>query len=69
MAVLLSCKNEEDPNKNEGITVLTRLYIDFTDAQGQLTSSDAESCQNSNSSKLVWLSLLPARMKKIESKK
>ena len=27
-----------------------------------------ESCQNSNSSKLLWLVLLPARMKKIRQK-
>ena len=41
----------------------------FSDAQGQLTpKSAAEFCPNSNSSKLLWLSSLPARMKKIESK-
>ena len=66
MVVLLTCKNEEDPIKNEGARVLTRLYIVFLDAQGQLTPKSAvEFCQNSNSSKLLWLSSLPARMKKI----
>ena len=61
--------NEEDPIKNEGARVLARLYIDFSDAQGQLTpKSVVEFCLNSNSSKLLWLSLLPARMKKIQSK-
>ena len=69
MAVLLTCKNEKDLIKNEGTSVLSRLYIDFSVAQGQLTlQSVVESCQNSNSSKLLWLFLLPARVKKIQSK-
>ena len=33
MVVLLSCKYEENPIKNEGARVLKRLYIDFSDAQ------------------------------------
>ena len=66
MIVLLTCKNEEDLIINEGARVLTRLYIDFSNAQGQLTpQSVVESGRNSNSSKLLWLSLLPARIKKI----
>ena len=41
----------------------------FYDAQGKLTpQSEVGSTLNSNSSKLLWLSLLPARMKKILSK-
>ena len=41
----------------------------FYDAQGKLTQqSGAGSTLNSNSSKLLLLSLLPARMKKIQSK-
>ena len=49
--------------------MVTTLFIDFSDAQGQLTPmSVMESCQNSNSSKLLWLVLLPARMKKIYPK-
>ena len=35
--VLVTCKYEEDPIKNEGVRVLTRLYDVFSDAQGQLT--------------------------------
>ena len=31
-----TCKNE-DQNKNEGNRVATSLYINFSDAQGQLT--------------------------------
>ena len=37
MVVLITCKNEEDPIKNEAARVLTRLYVFFSDAQGQLT--------------------------------
>ena len=36
MDVLVTCKYEEDPIKNEGARVLTRLYVVFADAQGQL---------------------------------
>ena len=69
MVVLLICKNE-DQIKNEGARVLTRLYFNFLDTQGQLTpQSVVESCRNSNSFKLLWLSLLSAKMKKIQSKK
>ena len=35
--VLITCENEENPIKNEGVRVLTALYIDFSDAQGQVT--------------------------------
>ena len=41
MVVLLTCKNEENPIKNEGARVLTRLYVIFSDAQGQLTPKSA----------------------------
>ena len=37
MVVFVTCKYEEDPIKNEGARVLTRSYIDFSDAQGQVT--------------------------------
>ena len=37
MTVLVTCKNEKDPIKNEGARVLTTLNIDFSDAQGQVT--------------------------------
>ena len=67
--VLVTCKYEEYPIKNEGARVLTRLYDVFLDAQVQLhPKSEAEFCQNSSSSKLLQLSSLPARMKKIQSK-
>ena len=37
MIVLLTCKNKEDPIKNEGTSVFTTLNIDFSDTQGQIT--------------------------------
>ena len=53
MGLLVASKNEEDPIKNEGARVVTILFINFSDAQGQLTpKSVMESCRNSNSSKL-----------------
>ena len=68
MVVLATCKNEEDPIKNEGPRALTSLHVNFLEAHGQLTpQSVVEFRQNLNSFKLLWLSLLPARMK-IKSK-
>ena len=53
MGLLVACKNEEDPIKNEGARVVTTLFINFSDPQGQLTlKSVMESCRYSNSSKL-----------------
>ena len=37
IVVLVTCKNEEDPIKNEGARVLTSLLFDFSDTQGKLT--------------------------------
>ena len=69
MGFLVACKNEEDPIKNEGARVVTTLFINFSDAQGQLTpKSVMEFCRNSNSSQLSWLLLLSARMKTIYPK-
>ena len=54
MIVLVTCKIEEDPIKNDGARVLTTLYIDF---QGQLTlRSMVGFGRISNSSVLLWLS-------------
>ena len=69
MGLLVACKNEEDPIKNEGARGVTTLFINFSEAQGQLTQKSVmESCRNSNPSKLLWLVLLSARMKKIHPK-
>ena len=54
IVVLGTCKNEEDPTnlQNEGARVLTSLYIEFSDAQGQLKpKSVVEFRQNLN----IWL--------------
>ena len=37
MVFLVTCKNEEDPIKSRGARVFTTLYINFSDAQGQIT--------------------------------
>ena len=37
MDVLVTCKYEEDPIKNEGARVDTTLYSNFSDAQGRIT--------------------------------
>ena len=69
MDVIVTCKNEEDPIKNKGSRVVTTLYINFSDAQGKISlESVMVSGRNSNSSKLLCISSLLARMKMIESK-
>ena len=69
MDVLLTCKYEEDLIKNRGARVFTTSYINFSDAQGQITpESVVVSGRNLNSSKLSCMSSLPARMRMIESK-
>ena len=69
MDVLITCQYEEDPVKNRGARVFTTLYINFSDAQGQITlESVVVSGRNLNSSKLPCMSSLPARMRMIESK-
>ena len=37
MGLLVACKNEEDTMENEGPRVVTTLFINFYDAQGELT--------------------------------
>ena len=73
MADLVTCKNEEDPFENIGTRVVTTflpLYIGiFPNAQGQVThKSFVWYCPISNPSEILWVSLLPARMKRIQSK-
>ena len=69
MSFLVACKNKKNPIKNEGARVVTTTFIDFSHAQGQLTpKSVMESCGKSNQSKLLWLTLLLARMKTIHRK-
>ena len=69
MNVLVTCKYEEDLIKNRGARVFTTLYVNFSDAQGQITLEwVVVSGRNLNSSKLSCMSSLPARMGIIESK-
>ena len=37
MVVLVTCKNKEDTIKYKGARGVTTLYIDFSEANGQLT--------------------------------
>ena len=73
MSVLNTCKNEEDPIKNEGargsqgFSHYKSMGI-FPDPQEQLTlQSLVRSGRISNSSEMLWMSSLPASMKKIRS--
>ena len=69
MDVLITCKYEEDPIKNEGARVDTTLYSNFSDPQGQITLMLVSvSGRNLNSSKLSCMSSLPAKMRMIDSK-
>ena len=69
MDVLVTCKYEEDPIKNEGARVVTTLYSNFSDAQEQITLVLVSvSGQNLNSSKLSCMFSLSARMRMIDSK-
>ena len=66
---LVTCKYEEDPIKNEGARVVTTFYSKFSDAQGQITLVLVSvSGRNLNSSNILSMSLLPARMRMIDSK-
>ena len=48
MVLLVTCKCEDNPIKNEGARVLIRLYDFFSDAQGQLTMKTATEFLNIN---------------------
>ena len=68
MYVLVTYKNKKDQMKNEHAGVVKTIQF-ISDAQEQLTLSLVVSCgRKSNSFKLLCLSLLPARMRKIHSK-
>ena len=74
IAVLLICKNEYDLFKIERIRVVT-IFLLLKVYGDCLRHSRAANpivhgliCPNLNPSKLLWLTLLPARIKKIQSK-
>ena len=70
MVVLITCTKEENPIKNEGARVVTRLYVIFiSDIQGQATPSTMlRSGRNSDSFEHLYIPLLHAAMRKIQSK-
>ena len=74
MVGVVICKNTEDSSKIESTRVAQHFshYKSmgiFPNAQGQVThKSLVGSCQISNPSTILWVSLLPAGMKKIQSK-
>ena len=69
MDVFVTCQPEEDSFKNRAARVLTTLYINFSDAQGQITLKLVVVFgRNLNSSKLSCMFWLPARMRMIDSK-
>ena len=49
MGVHAACNNEEDSIKNEGARMVTTLFIDFSDAQGQLTLKSEKEWEHSGS--------------------
>ena len=53
---------KKDLIENEGASVLIRLYINFSDIQGQLTpQSVVESSRNPNSSKLLFVPIVTCK--------
>ena len=69
MAILVTSKYEEDPIKIEGARVATTQNIDFSNTQGQVTpQSEVGSDRNSNSSEMIWMSLLLPSIKNIQIK-
>ena len=65
VVVVLTCKNEEDSIKSECARVTTRLYVDFSVVQVQITSplSMVASGRNLNSFKHLCMPSLPAKKK------
>ena len=68
MDVLVTCKYEEDPIKNEGARVVTTLYSKFSDAGADNFGVGVGIWPKFDSSKLSCMSSLPARMRMIDSK-
>ena len=68
MYVLVTFKDEENQLKNEAARVVTTLNNYILDGQGQLTLQLVDGCgRKSNLFKLLWKSLLHARMRKNHS--
>ena len=58
MDVLVTSKNKEEPNKNEGASVATTLNIGFQTFKGRKVGSG----RNSNSSEMLGMSFLLPRI-------
>ena len=59
MDFLVTSKNKEEPNKNEGASVATTLNTDFSNTQWQITPrSEVGSGRNSKPSEMLWMFLL-----------
>ena len=65
MVILVTCKNEEDPIKNEGTRVLTR-YDDFSYTQGQLTRQSELESSFYGYTRLRWHKIVVSLNKKEE---
>ena len=69
IVILVTSENEEDPIKIEGARVATIQNIDFSNTKGKLTpQSEVGSGRNSNSSEMLWMSLVLPRIKKVRIK-
>ena len=69
MVVFVTCKNEEDQIKMKALECSQHYTAILSGAQGQITLElVVVSGRNLNSFKLSCMSLLPARMRMIESK-
>ena len=67
MDALVAYKNEEDPIKDASVD--TTSFIDFSDAQGQLTpKSVIDTCLNSNPSTLFIVGLVNCKNEEDPSK-
>ena len=61
MVVLINCKNEEDPIKNECARVLTTLYIDLRRSMAANTVVGDGVWQKSISSKLFMVAIVTCK--------
>ena len=69
VAIFVISKYEEDPIKIEGARVATPQNIDFLNTQGQITPQlEVGFGRNSNSSEMIWMSLLLPIIKNIRIK-
>ena len=70
MAVLITCKNKEEPIKNEGARVVTTIYLVFFRHSRAANSivSDGIGQKSKLIQAFMVVFILPARMKKVHPK-